>query len=51
MTEHSLVDYRREDAIGVITLDRSPINTYDGAFHAEFQGAWLEAKEETATSS
>ncbi len=46
MTEHSLVDYRREDAIGVITLHRQPLNTYDGAFDAEFQGAWREAKED-----
>ena len=46
MTEHSLVDYRREDAIGVITLHRQPLNTYDGAFDAEFQGAWRESKED-----
>ena len=45
MTEHSLVDYRREDAIGVITLHREPLNTYDGAFDVEFQGAWLKAKD------
>ena len=27
-----------------ITLARQPVNAYDGAFHAEFQGAWQRAK-------
>ena len=30
--------------MGVITLARQPLNTYDGAFHAQFQSAWVAAK-------
>ena len=30
--------------MGIITLARQPLNTYDGAFHVEFQGAWVAAK-------
>jgi enoyl-CoA hydratase len=39
-----MVEYRRDGDVGVITLSRQPLNTYDGAFHVAFQGAWLEAK-------
>jgi enoyl-CoA hydratase len=38
------VTYEVTEDIGVITLKRDPLNTYDGAFHVEFQGAWLRAK-------
>jgi enoyl-CoA hydratase/carnithine racemase len=40
----TMVHYARDGDVGVITLDRSPVNAYDEAFHAEFQGAWLRAK-------
>jgi enoyl-CoA hydratase len=40
----SLVRYRRDGLIGVISLEREPLNTYDDAFHLEFQRAWQEAK-------
>src|SRR5215211_1247907 len=41
-----MVRYERDGDITVITLDRQPVNAYDGAFHAEFQGAWLRAKDD-----
>ena len=39
-----MVRYEREGDVTTITLDRQPVNAYDGAFHAEFQGAWQRAK-------
>src|ERR1700726_2291417 len=44
MSDQPLVEYRRDGDVGIITLSRDPINTYDGAFHAAFQVAWLTAK-------
>jgi enoyl-CoA hydratase/carnithine racemase len=44
MPDEPLVHYRRDGDVGVITLSRQPLNTYDGAFHAAFQTAWLAAK-------
>jgi len=44
MPDEPLVHYRRDGDVGVITLSREPLNTYDGAFHAAFQTAWLTAK-------
>lgn len=41
-----MVRYERDGAVALITLDRSPVNAYDGAFHAEFQGAWRRAAED-----
>lgn len=32
------------DEVSVITLHREPLNVYDDAFHAEFQGAWHQAR-------
>lgn len=46
MTDQSLVDYRREGAVGVITLSRQPLNTYDGAFLAAFQRCWMQASDD-----
>jgi enoyl-CoA hydratase len=48
MSDQTLVEYRRDGDVGVITLSRDPLNTYDGAFHAAFQGAWLTAKADDA---
>ena len=39
-----MVRYERDGDVGVITLDGSPVNAYDEAFHVEFQAAWQEAK-------
>jgi len=39
-----MVSYRRDSGVGVITLQREPLNTYDGLFHAQFQRAWSTAK-------
>jgi enoyl-CoA hydratase len=39
-----LVTYELLGDVGLITLSREPLNTYDGAFHVEFQGAWRTAK-------
>jgi enoyl-CoA hydratase/carnithine racemase len=44
MPDEPLVHYRRDGDVGVITLSREPLNTYDGAFHAAFQTAWLTAR-------
>lgn len=45
-----MVHYEVDGKVGVITLDRDPINTYDGAFHVEFQGAWQIARHDPATT-
>jgi len=44
MADEQMVRYELDDKVSVITLDRKPVNAYDGAFHAEFQGAWQRAK-------
>lgn len=44
MSDPSLVQYRLDGDIAIITLSRTPLNTYDGAFHADFQQAWMRAK-------
>ncbi|HXY94911.1 MAG TPA: enoyl-CoA hydratase-related protein [Acidimicrobiia bacterium] len=41
-----MVRYEQDGLVTVITLDRKPVNAYDGAFHAEFQGAWQRAKDD-----
>jgi enoyl-CoA hydratase len=46
MTDGDFVHYRREASVGIITFERKPLNTYDGAFHAAFQQAWLTAKDD-----
>lgn len=45
-----LVHYEAIDGVSVITLDRQPVNAYDGAFHVEFQGAWLVARDDPTTN-
>jgi enoyl-CoA hydratase/carnithine racemase len=42
----SLVRYERQGKVGVITLDRRPLNTYDDLVEAEFQVAWRRAKDD-----
>jgi enoyl-CoA hydratase/carnithine racemase len=44
----AMVRYERDGDVTVITLDRQPVNAYDGAFHADFQGAWLRARDDDA---
>ena len=44
--EDLLVRYGRDGHIAIITLDRSPVNAYDDAFHVQFQGAWRQAKDD-----
>ncbi len=44
------VHYEVIGKVSVITLDREPVNAYDGAFHVEFQGAWLTARNDAATN-
>jgi enoyl-CoA hydratase len=39
-----MVTYELDGAVGIITIDGSPVNAYDEAFHVEFQGAWQRAK-------
>jgi len=46
MPDDVMVRYERDGDVTVITLDRQPVNAYDGAFHAEFQGAWLRARDD-----
>ena len=44
MAQASFVSYERDRDVGIITLAREPLNTYDGAFDTEFQAAWTKAK-------
>lgn len=44
MTDPELIRYEVVDEISVITLDRTPINVYDGLFTAQFQQAWQRAR-------
>jgi len=39
-----LVRYEVVDGVSVITLDRAPLNVYDGLFTAQFQDAWRRAR-------
>ena len=43
------VRYEASDGVGSITLDRAPVNAYDGALHIEFQQAWLIARDDPST--
>lgn len=43
------VRYEAIDGVGLITLDRPPVNAYDGALHVEFQQAWLTARDDPTT--
>jgi enoyl-CoA hydratase/carnithine racemase len=42
----ALVRYDRRGKVGVVTLDRKPLNTYDDRFDADFQAAWRAAKDD-----
>jgi enoyl-CoA hydratase len=42
--QSQLVRYEVDNGVSVITLDRHPINVYDGRFHVEFQAAWQRAR-------
>ena len=43
MADGSQVDYQHDGKVGIITLSREPLNTYDDAFDHEFQQAWIRA--------
>lgn len=45
-TDPQFVRYDVLEGVSVITLDRQPINAYDGLFHAEFQSAWRRARDD-----
>jgi enoyl-CoA hydratase len=45
------VRYDVVDGVSVITLDRRPINVYDGRFHVEFQEAWVRARADETTTA
>jgi enoyl-CoA hydratase/carnithine racemase len=45
-----LVHYEVIEGVSVITLDREPINVYDGLFHVQFQGAWERARDDANTN-
>jgi enoyl-CoA hydratase len=49
--EAELVRYEAVDGLSIITLDRQPLNVYDGLFHVQFQGAWLQAKADQTTTA
>ena len=42
----AMVRDERDGAVAVITLDRSPVNAYDDAFHIEFQNGFARLKTE-----
>jgi len=44
VTAADVVRYERDGDVTLITLDGSPVNAYDDAFHVQFQGAWQKAK-------
>lgn len=46
MSTSSFVSYERDGEVGVITISRQPLNTYDGAFEAAFQSAWRRARDD-----
>jgi enoyl-CoA hydratase len=51
MTSNELtVRYERIDKISLITLDRVPINVYDGLFDFHFQSAWRQARNDSETN-
>jgi enoyl-CoA hydratase len=37
------VKYERDGAVGIITIDRPPLNTYDDLVHYELERAWVAA--------
>ncbi len=43
------VRYDAVESVSVITLDRQPLNVYDGRFHVEFQEAWKRARSDDST--
>lgn len=49
MTGSRFVDCQTVGHRSIITIDRAPVNAYDGALHAEFQDAWKQARSDTRT--
>jgi enoyl-CoA hydratase len=45
------VRYEAVGGVSVITLDRQPLNVYDGLFHVEFQDAWKRARSDEGTTA
>jgi enoyl-CoA hydratase/carnithine racemase len=45
-----VIRYQRHGKVSVITLDRPPLNSYDGLFHAQLQDAWRVAKADIETT-
>lgn len=43
MPEPEFVRYERDERVGVITLDRPPLNAYDDLLHWELERAWIAA--------
>jgi enoyl-CoA hydratase/carnithine racemase len=48
-TTGRFVKYEVVGEVSVITIDRQPVNAYDGAFHVDFQGAWQQARDDSST--
>jgi enoyl-CoA hydratase len=40
------VRYHRDEGVGIITLDRPPVNAYDGLLHFELETAWQRAADD-----
>jgi enoyl-CoA hydratase/carnithine racemase len=49
--DETVVTYERDGKVSVITLDRPPMNPYDGLLHVQFQGAWQQAKADRDTNA
>jgi enoyl-CoA hydratase/carnithine racemase len=47
--EPKFVRYEAVGRVSIITLDRRPLNVYDGLFHVEFQEAWRRARADVDT--
>ncbi len=45
------VRYESIEGVSVITLDRQPLNVYDGLFHVEFQDAWKRARSDESSTA
>lgn len=51
MTEPEFVRYEHDGKVGIITIDRPPVNAYDAVLHRQLQHAWLAAAKDEAVTA